>query len=93
MLSRRGSGCLLTIVRMTAYGAQQAFSRGGARVSNAPIPVVRGTVIEPAGSTRSCRSPPVRHRPPVTQSTLKRRDLATAPSGLGWSCFVATMRF
>jgi hypothetical protein len=25
----------------TAYGAQQAFWRGGARVSNAPIPVIR----------------------------------------------------
>jgi hypothetical protein len=31
------------------------------------IPAVRGTEIEGQDSTRSCRWPPVRHRPPVTR--------------------------
>jgi hypothetical protein len=41
---------------MTAYGAQQAFSRGGARVSNAPIPAVRRTTIGRLKSTLTGRA-------------------------------------
>src|SRR5580700_9345541 len=38
---------------MTGIGAQQAFSRGGARVSNAPSPAVRRAIAEPLESTHS----------------------------------------
>jgi hypothetical protein len=31
---------------MAAFGAQQAFSRGGARVSNAPIPDLPALALE-----------------------------------------------
>jgi hypothetical protein len=36
----------------------------------APKTAIRQSSIELAGSPRSCRSPPVRHRPPVTQTAL-----------------------
>jgi hypothetical protein len=35
------SGGSIAVARMTAFGAQPAFSRGDARVSNAPIPDLR----------------------------------------------------
>jgi hypothetical protein len=42
---------------MAAIGAQQAFSRGGARVSNAPIPVIPASATRPASGPRSSGHP------------------------------------
>jgi hypothetical protein len=41
---------------MVVIGAQQAFSRGGARVSNAPIPDLPALAPERGGSTQARRS-------------------------------------
>jgi hypothetical protein len=42
-----------TLGSMPAFGAQQAFSRGGARVSNAPFAVILSIAFEPLRFTQS----------------------------------------
>src|SRR4029077_15044512 len=44
-------GGSIVVTPTAGIGAQQPFSRGGARVSNAPIPAVRGATTDRLKST------------------------------------------
>jgi hypothetical protein len=69
---------------MSAFGAQRAFSRGGVRVSNAPIPAVRawyflaGKIREAAFLGRSMEG----LQPELSTLPNAYRDLGAAEPGI-----------